>query len=136
MHAVHTLLQSSRSFQEPLLEADHVLNPAHKVPESGPIGSLCKLSFQVSIVCRIASGLHDILAESVLLCESVVHKQICGVGFAVAVNVGGRPGLDAGAEEVLKVALLRSETVEGPVSEEASIVVGDLLGWRVSLRTA
>lgn len=84
-------------------------------------------------MCRVAGGLHDILAKSVLLCESVVHEQICGVGFGVAVDVGRRTGLDARAEEILEVALLRSEAVEWPVGEDASVVVGDLLGWRVSL---
>lgn len=113
--------------RKPLLEAHHVLNPAHKVPEPRPIGSLCELSLQIGVVCRVAGGLHDVLAQSVLLCERVVHEQVGGVGFAVAVDLGWRAGLNSRAEEVLEVALLRTQAVEGPVGEEASVVVGDLL---------
>ena len=79
-------------------------------------------------MCRVTGRLHDVLAKAVLLREGVVHKQIGGVGFGVAIDVGRRARLNARAEEVLKVALLRSEAVEGPVGEEASVVVGDLLG--------
>lgn len=122
--------------QIPLLEAHHVLDPVHKVPKPRPIGSLCELSLQVDVVCRVTGRLHDVLAEAVLLGESVVHEQVGGVGFGIAIDVGRGAELNARAEEILEVALLRSEAVEGPVGEEASVVVGDLLGQRVSLRIA
>ena len=111
-------------------EPDHILHP---LPEPCPIRSLFKLSRQVTVVSRIAGGLHDRLRQRGLFGEGVVEQKVGRIGFSLSgISIRGWKRY-AFAQDVLKVTFSWAEAIDGPAGENAGVVLAYyLLYYEVS----
>lgn len=75
--------------------------------------------------------MHERVGEWIAFAQGVVQEKICCIDLAGFVSLASRRCLDALLEETLEVSLCWAQTVDGPASQKARVVLCDLLGGKL-----